>query len=218
LPEPQPIEWESTTGRHGSYRDLFTSPTYLKRLLILSLAWMAGYVTLYGFGAGFTTILSALGYAPSTGGLISAVGLVGFIAAALFSVFFSERLERKHWLAVGATIGIIGTIVIAAAGTSLGIAFVGAGILYFGQMVWVAPQYALTAESFPTHIRASGYAAADSIGHVGGGLGLFVIAGFVPRLSILHALLLFVGFLVVAAVITQFAPRTRNRRLQEIST
>ncbi|MGH3491810.1 MAG: MFS transporter [Sciscionella sp.] len=216
LPDPQPLD-VPPGGRHGSYRDLLGSPRYLRRCLILAAAWLTGYVTLYGFGAGFTTVLSALGYSPATGGVIAAVGLLGFIAAAVFSVFFAERLERKHWLAVGAAIAIIGALVMALAGASLGIAFLGAAILYFGQIVWVAPQYSLTAESFPTHIRASGYAVADSIGHVGGGLGLFVIAGYVPNLSILQALLLFAGFLVIAAAITQFAPRTRNRRLEEVS-
>ncbi|HEX8733367.1 MAG TPA: hypothetical protein VF725_15065, partial [Ktedonobacterales bacterium] len=63
----------------------------------------------------------------------------------------------------------------------------------------------------------------DGIGHVGGGIGLLVIAGSVlPSLSgqpngALYAFLLIAAFLIVAAIIAQFGIRTRNQRLDHVS-
>lgn len=54
----------------------------------------------------------------------------------------------------------------------------------------------------------------DGVGHIGGGIGVLVIA---PLLSILGALILISAFLVVAAVIAQFTTRTRHRALDEVS-
>lgn len=216
LPEPAPaapVEQQVD----GSYRELLRTPRYLRRCLVLGLAWMAAYVTLYGFGGGFTSVLTSLGYTPSSAGVVSAVGLLGFIACALFAVRYSERLERKHWLPVGAAITVAGSVLVGLAGSYTAIAFIGAVICFFGQNVWVAPQYALTAESFPTRFRTTGYALTDSIGHIGGGIGVFVVAGSLGDLPVLAAMLVLSGFLVLAAVINQFAVRTRGRRLEDVS-
>ena len=58
------------------FRELFSNPTYVRRILLLVTVWFVGYVTVYGFAAGFTSILTALGYAPPEAGLIVAVGAV----------------------------------------------------------------------------------------------------------------------------------------------
>ncbi|WP_163508416.1 MFS transporter [Fodinicola acaciae] len=217
LPDPQPEVTAEPVIQKGAYRQLFGSRTYLLRCVVLAVAWMAGYVTLYGFGAGFTSVLTALNFSPSTAGVIAAVGLIGFIASAVVAILFAEKLERKYWLAVGAGITVLGALLVALAGASMIVALVGAIVLFFGQNVWVAPQYSLTAESFPTRFRTSGYAIADSVGHIGGGIGVFVIAGLLGNLSVLGALLLIGGFLVIAAAVNLLAVRTRGRRLGDIS-
>ncbi|WP_037068349.1 MFS transporter [Pseudonocardia acaciae] len=217
LPAPATDAPAPTLAGPGAYRELFGDPVYLRRCLILGGAWMAGYVTLYAFGAGFTSVLTAFGYSPPAAGMVSAVGLLGFVASAVVAVWYSEALERKYWLPVGAAVAVVGAVLVALAGGSPALVFLGAVISFFGQNVWVAPQYALTAESFPTRCRTTGYAVSDSIGHVGGGIGVFVVAGFAASLAPLPALLLLVGFLVVAAIVNLFAASTRNRRLEEVS-
>ena len=57
----------------------------------------------------------------------------------------------------------------------------------------------------------------DGLGHLGGGIGVLLIAPQIPGMSVLGAFLLVAGFLVVAAVIAQFAPRTRNEALEVVS-
>lgn len=94
---------------------------------------------------------------------------------------------------------------------------VGAVVLFFGQNIWVPAQYALTAESFPTRSRTTAYAVADSIGHVGGGLGIFVIGGLLSQLSLQGTMLGLASFLVLGALVNLAAPNTTSRSLEDIS-
>jgi MFS transporter, putative metabolite:H+ symporter len=94
---------------------------------------------------------------------------------------------------------------------------VGAGIIFFGFNLWVPMTYARSAESFPTRARTTGFALVDGVGHLGGGIGVLLIAPAIPDMSILGALLLISAFLVVAAVLASFGVETRNRRFEEVS-
>jgi putative MFS transporter len=221
LPAPRPLpEGEAAVGTaqgHMPYRDLFGNPVYLRRILLLVSVWLVGYVTVYGFSAGFTSVLTAQGYEPPEAGVIVAVGAFGFLACAVVAVLWSERLNRKVWLPISAAITLIGSVVIAAAGDTLGIAFLGSAIIFFGFNLWVPMTYARSAESFPTRARTTGFALVDGVGHLGGGIGVLLIAPAVPHLSILGALCFISGFLVVAAIIGMFGVETRNKRFEEIS-
>jgi len=117
--------------------------------------WFLAYITVFSFAAGFTSLLTALKYPPPAAGVIVAVGAFGFLACALFAAAFAERLERKLWLPIGALITIIGGVIVAEAGTSRPIAFIGAAVVFFGFNVWVPMTYALSTESFPTRARAT---------------------------------------------------------------
>jgi putative MFS transporter len=55
------------------------------------------------------------------------------------------------------------------------------------------------------------------VGHLGGGIGVLVIAPYVEHMSVLGALLLISAFLVVAAIIAQFTEHTRAKELDVIS-
>ena len=140
-------------------------------------------------------MLSSLKYEPSEAGLITAVGAFGFLACALFAAAFADRLERKFWLPIGATITVIGGVIVAEAGTtSLGIAFIGAAIVFFGFNIWVPMTYTLSTESFPTRARSTGFGLVDGVGHLGGGIGVLVIAPQIPNMSVLGAMLLVSAF------------------------
>jgi MFS family permease len=199
------------------YRDLFSKPMYVRRILLLFVMWFIAYITVYGFATGFTTVLVSLKYAPPEAGVIAAVGTLGFVAEAIIMSFIVEKLERRYWLPIGAVVTLIGAFVVAAAGTNLGVAFIGAILIFAGFNLWVSPSYALTAESFPTRARTTGFALVDGVGHIGGGIGILVIAPIIPHLSVLGALLLISAFLVVAAILAQFTRHTRNRPLDDVS-
>ena len=199
------------------YRTLFGNPLYLRRILLLFALWFIGYITVYSYASGFTSVLSALKYPPPEAGVIAAVGTFGFVAAAVVMTFIVERLERRHWLPIAAVVTLVGAALVALAGTTIVIAFLGAALIFAGFNLWVSPTYALSAESFPTRARTTGFALVDGVGHIGGGIGVLVIAPYLPKMSTLGALMLVSSFLVVAAIIAQFTPRTRNRHLDHIS-
>ncbi len=199
------------------YRDLFSSPLYRRRILLLFTMWFIGYITVYSYASGFTSVLTSLHYSPPEAGVIAAVGTFGFVAEAVIMSFIVEKLERRYWLPIAAVVTLVGAFLVALAGTQITLAFTGAILIFAGFNLWVSPTYALTAESFPTRARTTGFALVDGVGHIGGGLGVLVIAPILPTMSILGALLLISSFLIVAAVLVQFTSHTRNRPLDEIS-
>jgi MFS transporter, putative metabolite:H+ symporter len=220
LPAPVPLAEAPAPRVAGSYRDLaalLRTPRYLRRFVVISLAWTFAYVTIYTFGGAFTPVLTGVGYAPSEAGMISAVGILGVVLAAIAAIVWGDRIERKYWMLLGAAITVVGALAVGVFGGVAWIVFPGALVLFLGQNLWVGPQYALTAESFPTRSRATAYALCDSVGHVGGGLGVFVVAGFLGGLSTLAALLVLAGFLLLAAMVNLAAPATRGRSLEEVS-
>jgi MFS transporter, putative metabolite:H+ symporter len=217
VPDDIPLD-RTTPESSTAFRALFSDRVYTRRVIQLLAVWFLAYVTVFGFSAGFTSMLSSLKYEPSEAGLITAVGAFGFLACALFAVAFADKLERKFWLPIGAVITIIGGVIVAEAGTtSLGIAFLGAAIVFFGFNVWVPMTYTLSTESFPTRARVTGFGMVDGIGHLGGGIGVLVIAPQIPNMSVLGAMLVVSGFLVLAAIVAMFSPNTRGRHYEEVS-
>jgi putative MFS transporter len=55
----------------------------MRRVILLVLVWFIVYVTVYGFSAAFTSVLTTLGYEPQEAGVIVAVGALGFLLCAL---------------------------------------------------------------------------------------------------------------------------------------
>lgn len=220
-PLPEPVLEDAATvivpPSKVPYRDLFSSRLYRRRILLLFSVWFIGYITVYSYASGFTSVLTALHYPPPAAGVIAAVGTIGFVAEAIVMSFLVEKLERRYWLPIAAVVTLIGALLVALAGTNITLAFTGAVLIFAGFNMWVSPTYALTAESFPTRARTTGFALVDGVGHIGGGIGVLVIAPFLPHMSILGALLLISAFLVVAAVLVQFTAHTRNRPLDQIS-
>jgi MFS family permease len=215
---PAPLDAPATPGTSSTpYRELFQNRLYLKRIILLLAMWFIGYITVYSFAAGFTSVLTSLHYAPPEAGVIAAVGTVGFVAEAAIMSFIVEKLERRIWLPIAAAVTLVGALTVAFAGTNIVIAFIGAGLIFAGFNMWVSPTYALTAELFPTRARTTGFALVDGVGHIGGGIGVLAIAPLLPHLSVLGALLLITSFMVVAAVLVQFTPHTRNRHLDHVS-
>ncbi len=219
LPEPPADVPVENLGRGGyeAFAHVLGNRTYFMRFLVLVFVWFFAYVTVFAISAGGTSLLTSLHYPPSEAGVILAVGAFGFLACALVAVQFAERLERKLWLPIGAVITVIGSILVAEAGTSSLVAFIGMGIVFFGFNIWVPMTYALSAESFPTRARTTGFGLVDGCGHLGGGIGVLLIAPQIPHMSVLGAFLVVAGFLVVAAVIVQFAVNARDRRFEELS-
>jgi len=199
------------------YAAIFHNRTYRNRTLLLLAMWFCAYITVYAFAVGFTTLLSALGYPPPEAGLITAMGTLGFVLAAIVAYAYGERMERKTWVPLAAAITLAGGVLVALGGAAFWLGVVGAMVVFFGFNVWVPIAYTWSVESYPTRARTTGFALVDGIGHLGGGVGMIVIAPMIPYLSVLSAMLLISGFLVVAAIIAQFGLSTKDRLLDDIS-
>ncbi len=204
--------------QHATYVEILSSPTYLPRTIILFLLWFISFITVYGIAVGLTVILSSLKYPPPEAGLIAAFGTFGFIIVAVFAYFFSESLERKYWLPIATVLTLIGGLIIALAGSgNFTVAAIGSIILFFGFNLFVPMCWAWSAENYPTRARTSGFALVDGIGHLGGGIGILILAPFIPTMGPVITFLVFGGFLVISSVVAQFGISTRNKRLDEVS-
>ncbi|HEU5230821.1 MAG TPA: MFS transporter [Ktedonobacteraceae bacterium] len=218
LPAPGPELPIHTSEKAAYYSEIFTNPLYLRRTILLLAVWFISYITVYTIGAGLTVILASLQYPPPTAGLIVAFGTFGFIITAIFAFYFGERLERKLWLPIAAVLTLIGGILIAVVGTgNFAVAAIGSIILFFGFNLWVPMTYTWSTENYPTRARATGFALVDGIGHLGGGIGLLVIAPLIPNLGALYTFLIIGGCLVVSAIIAQAGNATKHKRLDEVS-
>ena len=204
--------------KRATYAEILSNPIYLRRTLLLFSMWFIAFITVYTIGVGITTILAALGYPPPEAGVITALGVFGFIGCAIFDYGFSERLERKYWLPISAVLTIIGGLIIAFSGTSnLAVTVIGSLILFVGFNLFVPMAWAWSAENYPTRARATGFALVDGVGHIGGGVGILLIAGNITTLGPIGTFLVIGGCLVVAAVIAQFGTATREKRLDVVS-
>ena len=200
------------------YAEIFGNSLYLRRTVLLVVVWFVGYISVYLVASGLTSVLDSLKYPPPESGLIAAVGAFGFILTAIFAFYFGERLERKVWLPIAAILTLIGGLLIAFGGANnFGVAALGSIILFFGFNLWVPMTYTWSTENYPTRARATGFALVDGIGHLGGGLGILLIAPLIPTLGPVNTFLIIGAGLVVAAIIAQFGTATRTRRLDEVS-
>ena len=204
--------------KHATYAEILGNPLYLRRTLLLFSMWFIAFITVYTIGVGITSILAALGYPPTEAGMITAIGVFGFIGCAIFAYGFGESLERKYWLPISAVFTIVGGLIIALSGSAnFWVTVIGAIILFIGFNLFVPMAWAWSAENYPTRARATGFALVDGIGHVGGGVGILLIAGNIATLGPVGTFLVIGGCLVVAAIIAQFGTSTRKLRLDEVS-
>src|SRR6266446_5476722 len=226
LPAPANEIPVQTSATRIPYAEIFGNNLYLMRTILLVIVWFLGYVTVYAIAQGLTSILDGMHYPPPESGMIAAFGTFGFIATAVFAYFFGERLERKLWLPIAALLTLIGGILIAVAGpNNFGFAAIGAIITFFGFNLWVPMTYTWSTENYPTRARATGFALVDGVGHLGGGVGILVIAPLIPTLLSSLGLtagpivifLIITAFLIAAAIIAQFGTPTRDKRLDEVS-
>jgi MFS transporter, putative metabolite:H+ symporter len=204
-------------ARSTGYREILSSPLYVKRTILLLGVWLLGYATVYSVVAGLTVLLAALGYPTSEAGLIASFGVIGTTFCAFIAYAYGERIERKYWLPIAAILTLTGGIVIALSGSNFGIAALGSIVLSLGSYLWLPIAYTWTTENYPTRARASGFALVDGVGHVGGGIGVSYVVSLIGHVGPIGTFLLIGSFLLLAAWLAQFGPATRQKRLDEVS-
>ena len=203
--------------KSGVYREILSSPLYRKRALILLAMWTTAYVAVYSLAGGLTSLLTSFGYPQAEAGVISAIGIFGLFFARLTNPL-ADRIPRRVWLPMSAAIMLVGALVLTIGGRhDILLAFAGAVLLFAGNSLWVPITYSWSAELFPTRARTAGFGLVDGLGHLGGGIGVVLIAPVVIHMGSLRGMLLIVGFLVVAALIAQLNAPTAGRSLEDVS-
>lgn len=215
-PVPQVISVQ-TQPKAAPFSEIFSNRLYRNRTLLLFAVWFLGYMTIYTIAAGATVVLAALGFAFPENNIIVAVGIVGFVIAGILAAFLGDKMERKKWLPISALITLVGALLVGSGTTDFNTAVVGITLIFIGMDFWVPITYAWVTESFPTRARATGFALADGGGHLGGGVGLIIVAALITSLPVMGVMLTIAGFQIVSAVIAQAGPKTANKRLDEVS-
>ena len=218
LPPVESVLPVQTMTRHVGYFEIFGNSLYFKRTILLMVIWLLGYIAVYSLGAGTTAILTAFGYPSAEAGLISATGTIGTFLCSFIAYFWGERLERKYWLLIASLVVLLGGCIFALGGKdSLSLIFLGTILVALGAYLWLPILYTWSTENYPTRARASGFALIDSIGHVGGGLGLSYVVLLVNRLGPFLMLMTLGCCLLTAALLALFGTPTRKKRLDEVS-
>ena len=200
------------------YIEIFKNVLYRNRTILLFLVWFFGYMTVYINAAGLSSLLAGVGYAFPENGIIVALGIFGFLVAGIMASFLGDKMERKLWLPIAAAITFVGGIAVAFGVNDFALAVTGAFLIFFGMDFWVPIAYTWVTESFPTRARATGFAMADGLGHLGGGIGLIIVGALIASgLPILALFILIAMFQIISAIIAQFGPKTANKRLDEVS-
>ena len=200
------------------YTEIFKNALYRNRTILLFLVWFFGYMTVYINAAGLAPLLAAVGYKFPENNIVVALGIFGFLIAGIAASFVGDKMERKLWLPISAAITFIGGIAIGLGVNDLPLAVTGALLVFIGMDFWVPIAYTWVTESFPTRARATGFALADGLGHVGGGLGLIIVGALLAtHLSPLVLFIIIALFQIISAIIAQLGPRTTNKRLDEVS-
>jgi MFS family permease len=201
------------------FSEIFKNPLYRNRTILLFLVWFFGYMTVYITAAGLVPLLAGVGYPFPENNIVVALGIFGFLVAGIIASFLGDKMERKRWLPISAAITLVGGVAVGLGGNDLLLAVIGALLVFTGTNIWVPITYAWVTESFPTRARATGFALADGLGHIGGGIGFIIVANALLDLN-LSALVLFIiiaSFQIISAAIAQLGPKTANRRLDEVS-
>jgi putative MFS transporter len=205
--------------RNAAWTELF-SPVYLRRTLVIWVAWFATYFVNYGLTTWLPTIYRAVFRLPLEGalsyGLITqACGLVTSFACALLI----DRVGRRIWFATafaGAaaallTLWWIGPtsaerVLVAAILTNLCISTLSLAL------------YLYTTELYPTRVRALGTSTGTAWLRLASIIGPQVFGNTVGSGSIGGAFLVF-GLVALSAsvVVALFAIETKSRVLEEIS-
>lgn len=142
-------------------------PPHRNRLVLLAVLWFVYYVGNYAWLTLAAELFSKHGLSlTQTLGSLSFTGF-GFVAGAVVAVYVSDRIDRRRTAAVTALIwaAVLTGIGFAASATTIPILGFAAS---FTIGLIVPLLYTITAETFPTGVRATGVSLSDGIGHLGG--------------------------------------------------
>ena len=218
-PVDAPASAASAQGTGGP-RDLLAG-RYLRRTVVVSLLWFAGYFVNYGLTAWLPTLYTKVFHVSLSTGLLytvltDALGLLGCLVAALTV----DRLGRRPVLVAGLAGSAIALLILAgsdphAPGTIAVWASV-AGLFVFGTNISL---YLYTPELYPTRSRALGTSVGGVFARLGVIVGPTVVGAVLGSGKSTVPVFVVLGLVSAAgALVALAATETRGRTLEELNS
>jgi putative MFS transporter len=209
VPSPPPVQQEApgpgalwSAATRGRTAALWTIWFCINFAYYGAFIWLPTLLVESGF-----TLVKSFGFTL----LITLAQLPGYAAAA----FLIERWGRRPTLATFLVGSAIGAALFAAADGETAVLVTGMVLSFFNLGAWGA-LYAVTPETYPTALRATGAGAAAGFGRIASILAPLCV----PPLLVLGGSGLvfgtFAAFFVVAALATQALPELRGRPLDDV--
>ena len=215
LPPAQIIEGEAES-MDGSWWEMWRAP-YLGRTVILVIFNLFQTVGYYGFASWVPQLLISQGIGVTRSLLYTFIIAIANPIGPLLFLTISDRLERKHQIAIAA-------IWIAIFGLAFSQQTGAAGILVFGILVTLANNWmsfsfhAYQTELYPTRIRAQAVGFVYSWSRFSAIFTAFIIAFALGRFGATGVFVLIAACMgVVAVTIGGFGPRVTRLRLEEVN-
>jgi MFS family permease len=176
LPPPALAEYRVEATERVPVAEIFTGE-YLRRTIILMVAWILGYAgIIYGFAGYAPYFLAAHQFPASLTFSVALInGIVGGVGGLLLGSWVGERLERRSLIFAAAWIFSVGCAVMYLWHAVVGL-IIGTTIAVGAGTFWLFNMYNYTAAAYPTRLRSMGTGWTDGLGHVGSIFGP-VVAG-----------------------------------------
>ncbi|GHF49813.1 putative MFS transporter [Amycolatopsis bartoniae] len=215
-PLPELVVREEPDPAKVSYRALLTGKLG-RRTLMLAVAWVFQTLGFYGFVSWVPTLLAEHGFGLVHSLTFSALTTLGAVPGALLAWAISDRFGRKTPIVVVA-------LAVAVCGVAYGLTFNAVAIVAFGFCVnaliqtFAAMLYAYTPELYPTELRNSGNGLVYGLGRLSNIAGPLIVAAIFGAFGY-QPVFVYIGacWLVVAATIGFFGPRTGMRNLEHLT-
>ena len=148
---------------------LFHRP-FRTRMALLMVLWFVWYMGAYAWLGLGPTFFVEHGFSLTRSIVFMLTSSVAFPLGSLLATAIGDRFERKDIIRVGLLIWTASFVLIGTT-DSAAVIYVAVFLLSISNGCYVPLLYALTAESCPTHARATGVALTDGVGHIGGAVG-----------------------------------------------
>jgi putative MFS transporter len=221
LPEPQQNMHPVVMAGSGGWRELFVSPVYRGRTILLILCWLLGYAGLiYGVGA-FTAVYMVDHGASAHFVFLAIAGAYATLFLGFqLNAWLGERVERRDVLCFSALLFAAAWVVIWLY-PSLPVIAVFYALSRVGTGLWLFNLYNYTAVSYPTRIRSVAFAWTDGLGHLGAWGGVTLLGplyGWGPDHLGWILWIVIPGAIVPALLIRGFGIRQQRAVLEQVST
>jgi MFS transporter, putative metabolite:H+ symporter len=218
LPEPKPTV-ANAGALKASWTDLF-GRLYLRRTLVIWVAWFAAYFVNYGLSTWLPTIYQSIFKIPLeqalTYALVApAVGLSSSLVCALLI----DYIGRRIWFACAFGLGGIALSTLWLIGpTTPERVLVLSSMSYMCISTLSLALYLYTTELYPTRVRALGTSTGTAWLRVASIIGPWVVGTTLTNGGLGNVFLVFgVAALIASLVVALFAVETKKRVLEEIS-